>query len=245
LLITAIDNNNHTLYGAITLTVLFHAAPVLVSRNKSVTVSSVQDASLPGSAAVDGQMGTRWGSGSGDPQWIYVDLGSEMPVNQVILKWEQAYASGYKIQVSTDANTWTDVFSTTTGNGGTDSIVIAPTNARYVRMYGTVRGSQYAYSLYEFEIYSPPGGLTQNSLKPAAFSFVKPMLSVSSYKISITVPEASTKWTCTLFSLNGAMLASYTGRGNRDISFVNIKKGFTMATLKTENSVIAERIVIK
>ena len=51
------------------------AVPVVnLALNKPVTVSSVENASYPGTNAVDGNPGTRWSSAFSDPQWIYVDL---------------------------------------------------------------------------------------------------------------------------------------------------------------------------
>ena len=127
--------------------------------NKTVTASSTETPSFPGSYAVDGNTGTRWSSQFSDPQWIYVDLGANYNVNRVVLNWEAAYASAYQIQVSSNAINWTNVYSTTTGNGGIDNISFAKTSARYVRMYGTARATQYGYSLWEFEVY---GNLAQN-----------------------------------------------------------------------------------
>ncbi len=79
-------------------------------------------------------------------------------VNQVILRWEDAYGKAYRIQVSQDSATWTDVFSQAAGVGGVENLSFAPVSARYVRMYGTARGTQYGYSLYEFEVYGPAAG---------------------------------------------------------------------------------------
>ena len=121
--------------------------------NKPVTVSSIESGSVPGNYAVDGSFSTRWSSLASDPQWINVDLGSVQNINRVRLFWESAYGKSYKIQVSNDATNWTDVFSTTTGLGGADEIPFPTTGARYVRMYGTQRGTGYGYSLYEFEVY--------------------------------------------------------------------------------------------
>jgi alpha-L-fucosidase len=119
---------------------------------KTVTVSSIAD-NCPGPNAVDGSGSTRWSSAYSDPQWIYVDLGATYSITQVVLKWEAAYASSYKIQTSTDASNWTDIYSTTTGDGGTDTLNVSG-SGRYVRMYGTVRATSYGYSLWEFEIYN-------------------------------------------------------------------------------------------
>ncbi|MGG3311342.1 discoidin domain-containing protein [Paenibacillus lautus] len=77
-------------------------------------------------------------------------------INKVKLIWEDAYGKSYKIQVSTDTAApvnWTEVYSTSTGDGGMDEISFAARDARYVRMYGTARGTYYGYSLDEFEVY--------------------------------------------------------------------------------------------
>ncbi|HZR54663.1 MAG TPA: discoidin domain-containing protein, partial [Streptosporangiaceae bacterium] len=47
-----------------------------VALNKTATASSLENASFPASAAVDGNTGTRWSSAFSDPQWLEVDLGS-------------------------------------------------------------------------------------------------------------------------------------------------------------------------
>lgn len=122
--------------------------------NKTGAASSLEDATLPADLAFDGNTTTRWASLEGiDPQSIYVDLGATYSVNRVKLTWETAYAKTYQIQVSDDATTWTDVFATTTGDGGTDDVSFTAASGRYVRVYGTARGTAYGYSLYEFEVY--------------------------------------------------------------------------------------------
>ena len=120
---------------------------------KLVTASSIENENFIGSNAVDMDSGTRWASAFNEPEWIYVDLVDNYNINQVVLNWEAAYATAYEIQVSDDANIWSTVYSTTTGDGGLDSISFTPTSARYVRMYGITRAVQYGFSLYEFEVY--------------------------------------------------------------------------------------------
>uniref|UniRef100_UPI0007A93647 Glucanase/chitosanase n=1 Tax=Paenibacillus fukuinensis TaxID=170835 RepID=UPI0007A93647 len=125
--------------------------------NKTATASSIEGAGFEASRAFDGSSTTRWASAEGvDPQWIYVNLGSSQTVNRVKLNWEAAYASSYTIQVSNDSGTptnWTTVYTTTTGDGGIDDITFTARTAKYVRMHGTVRGTPYGYSLWEFEVY--------------------------------------------------------------------------------------------
>jgi hypothetical protein len=70
--------------------------------HKTGSVSSVQNDSFVLSNAFDGNNSTRWGSEfKKDPQWIYVDLGENKEINKVILSWEWAYATKYKVQVAT------------------------------------------------------------------------------------------------------------------------------------------------
>jgi hypothetical protein len=83
---------------------------------------------------------TRWESAPGDTQWIMVDLGAPMDINRVILKWNTNAARDFKIQTSTNAAGWTDVFSTTQGSSYTvTDESFKTTTARYVRMYATQR----------------------------------------------------------------------------------------------------------
>ncbi|GII25106.1 discoidin domain-containing protein [Planosporangium mesophilum] len=134
-----------------------NAAGTLLSQGKPVTASSVENSGTPASAAADGNTGTRWSSAFSDPQWLQVDLGATATVDQVVLQWEAAYATAYQIQVSADATTWTSIYSTTTGKGGTETLTVGGTG-RYVRMYGTARATGYGYSLWEFQVYGSLGG---------------------------------------------------------------------------------------
>ncbi|MBE3015257.1 discoidin domain-containing protein [Microbispora sp. NEAU-D428] len=133
-----------------------HAAPVLLSQGKTATASSTENAGAPASAAVDGDTGTRWSSAFSDPQWLQVDLGTTATLSQVTLNWEAAYATAFKIQVSDNATTWTDVYSTTTGTGGVQNLTVTG-SGRYVRVYGTARATGYGYSLWEFQVYGTTG----------------------------------------------------------------------------------------
>ncbi len=133
-----------------------HAADTLLSQGKTATASSTENAGTPASAAVDGDTGTRWSSAASDPQWLQVDLGATDAITSVTLNWETAYGTAFKIQVSDNATSWTDVYSTTTGTGGTQHLTVNG-SGRYVRMYGTARANGYGYSLWEFQVYGSAG----------------------------------------------------------------------------------------
>jgi len=123
-----------------------------LAAGRPVLASSLE-ASLLAKNAVDSDDESRWGSQFSDPQWIAVDLGKPMEISRVRLLWEDAYASAYAIQVSPDGKSWTDVYHTTSGKGETEEIKFTPTDARWVRMFGTKRVTLFGYSLFSFEIY--------------------------------------------------------------------------------------------
>jgi hypothetical protein len=144
-------------------------AATLLSQGQPATASSVENASFPASAAVDGNLGTRWSSAFSDPQWLQVDLGSTATITQVTLDWETAYATAFQIQTSTDGSTWTTIYSTTTGTGGAQTLNVTGTG-RYVRMYGTARATPYGYSLWEFQVFGTGGGSSTCSTTDAALN---------------------------------------------------------------------------
>ncbi|MEV0720216.1 discoidin domain-containing protein [Asanoa sp. NPDC050611] len=128
--------------------------------NRPAAASTVENATMPASAAFDGNAATRWSSAFTDPQWIRVDLGSTQTLCQVVLQWEPAYARAFQIQVSAGPDgPWQTVYSTTTGTGGTQTLSVSG-SGRYVRMNGTARATAYGYSLWEFVVRTTGGGPT-------------------------------------------------------------------------------------
>jgi hypothetical protein len=171
-------------------------AATLLSQGKTATASSVENASFPASAAVDGSTSTRWSSAFSDPQWLEVDLGATASISQVVLDWETAYATAFQIQTSADGTNWTTIYSTTTGTGGTQTLNITGTG-RYVRMYGTARATQYGYSLWEFQVYGTAASGSTCSTTDAALNqpATASSLENSSFPASAAVDgSTSTRW---------------------------------------------------
>jgi hypothetical protein len=124
-----------------------------LARNRPAAASSIEGASFTADKAVDQNTTTRWSSQFSDPQWISIDLGAIVQVNRVLLRWETAYGSAYQIQVSNDAQTWTTIFATSTGDGGIDDLTGLSGTGRYMRVLGTHRATPWGYSLWEIEVY--------------------------------------------------------------------------------------------
>ena len=124
--------------------------------SKPATASSDDGYAGGPSAAVDGELLTRWSSAwSAEPQWLSVDLGKSESIRRVKLAWEAAYAKSYSLQVSEDGVHWTDIYHTTSGHGGVEDLTGLSGKGRYVRLFATERATPYGYSLYEFEVYGP------------------------------------------------------------------------------------------
>ncbi|MDC0710652.1 discoidin domain-containing protein [Stigmatella sp. ncwal1] len=130
---------------------------VQLALKRSTYASSVEGGNAA-DLAVDGSTGSRWASAWGvDPQWIYVDLGAPAQVSRVKIQWEGAYAKAYKVQISSDELAWTDLYSTTAGDGGIDDLTLSG-SGRFVRILGTQRAlAAYGYSILELEVYGTGG----------------------------------------------------------------------------------------
>jgi beta-galactosidase len=125
----------------------------LLSQNKPATASSAETVFVAASA-VDGDPGTRWASAFTNSEWLAVDLGATSTIRRVVLTWEAAFATGYQLQTAASAaGPWTTIFSTTTGDGGTDDLTVSGTG-RFVRMNGTQRAlTGFGYSLWELQVF--------------------------------------------------------------------------------------------
>ncbi|WP_164716281.1 discoidin domain-containing protein [Paenibacillus whitsoniae] len=124
---------------------------------KAYSASTTWSTSYPAANAFDGDTATRWSASSGSTanQWISVDLGSAMAVNQVIVK-ETTYqrVTSYKLQSSSDGSTFTDIPGTSgTTLGASKTISFSPVTMRYVRLY--VSTASAVPTINEIEVYTP------------------------------------------------------------------------------------------
>ncbi|UIX28856.1 discoidin domain-containing protein [Streptomyces sp. GQFP] len=134
-----------------------HKAGVNLAKGVTATASSSESnpvTSYQPGRAVDGDSGTRWASDWSDDQWLQLDLGSTNLVKRVTLDWEKAFGKSYRVELSTDGTTWQTAWSTTVGDGGLDTAQFTGVPARYVRVHGLDRGTDWGYSLYEVGVYS-------------------------------------------------------------------------------------------
>ena len=172
--------------------------------HKPVTVSSFENAGCVAANLTDGKTDTRWGSTHHDGEWAMVDLGEVCFIDHLILRWETAFASEYELALSSDGTTWHT--ATYASAGGVERISlpfregmeVGPTRARYIRLTGLQRATQYGTSLYELEAYGRP--LTGDPETVFAVA-----LSASD---TVLQQGQTTTLTTTAYSFNGAIIST-------------------------------------
>ena len=108
-------------------------------------------------APVDGDMLSRWSSDYAEgEQWIYFNLGKASVVSNIIVRWERAHATIYKILVSNDAENWQGVYTEKKGKPGAVEANFSPVKCQYVKILGVERiNEDWGISIWEVEIYGP------------------------------------------------------------------------------------------
>jgi uncharacterized delta-60 repeat protein len=121
------NGSDGSLYGdGAYVNLSIQAAAANLALGKTAVASSIQNASFPAAYATDGDLNSRWGSQYSDNQWFYVDLGATFTINRVVMVWTVAYARSFKLQVSSDAVSWSEVYSTLAGGPGLGAVRAVP-----------------------------------------------------------------------------------------------------------------------
>jgi chitinase len=196
--------------------------------NKTVTASSVEEAGFEAYKAFDGDATTtRWSSAYTDNEWIAVDLGAAQNVSRVVLKWENAYATAYRIETSTDNTNWTVAKTVTTGAGGTEDLSFSAVSARYVRLQGVTRATVYGYSVWEFEVYTSAPSAARVAAVAAPVKAEAPLTFVISPNPAKDVLTVQHKGIVkpsllTVYSLTGQQV--YNAKVSGDVSRIDVSK---------------------
>lgn len=141
-----------------------NGANLALGRRASAT--SAENGGLTADKAVDGDLSTRWGSQFFDDQAITVDLGNVYLINNIKIYWNSpAYATDYSVMTSCDGELFTSAVVRSGHAGGLDDVILSPVQARYVRVIGHKRSTQYGTSIDELEVYGskPVSGIFEVS----------------------------------------------------------------------------------
>ncbi|MET9052198.1 beta-N-acetylglucosaminidase domain-containing protein [Streptomyces bacillaris] len=126
---------------------------------RTATASSSGDETpdFPASAAADGDPETRWSSPVEDGAWWQAELPRPVRLGRVVLSWQDAYASAYRVQTSPDGRTWRTAATVREGRGGRESVRMDAKDTRFIRVQGDARATEYGYSLWSVEAYAVAG----------------------------------------------------------------------------------------
>ncbi|MEV4636778.1 CARDB domain-containing protein [Actinoplanes sp. NPDC049548] len=160
------------------------AAGPNLAAGKPFTASSVTDVYAAGNAG-DGNASTYWESANNAfPQWLQVDLGQSLSVNQAVVKLPPATAwqtrtQTLSVQGSTTGSSFTDLkasadytFNPATGN--TVTVDFGAATTRYVRLRITGNTGWPAGQVSELEVYGPTTGDTQAPSAPGGLAYMQP-----------------------------------------------------------------------
>ncbi|WP_407553143.1 beta-N-acetylglucosaminidase domain-containing protein [Streptomyces sp. Pv4-95] len=136
-----------------------------LARGARTTSSGDETPDFPASAATDGKSSTRWSSRLEDHAWLQFPLPRPTRLGQVVLHWQDAYAAGYRVQVSADGHSWRTAATVRDGKGGRESVRMDAEDTRYVRIQGDRRGTRYGYSLWSVEAYAVTGKRSEGTPK--------------------------------------------------------------------------------
>jgi chitodextrinase len=238
--------------GSTALTITTSSSSSNLALNKNGTASSVlnNNPSFIAGKAFDGATGTRWVSSAADANWIYVDLAAFYDVSSVVLNFSTSYfPSGFKVQVSSDASSWTDVYSTTTStSGGIKQITFSAVTARYVRMLGTkLNLSQGQYNLYEFEVYGTASLLQSSPVDLASDNFTNNEV--------LFYPNPATDWinvqletrsTVRIMDMNGKIVFSTIAeQGTSKLSIRLAQGSYILQIVDINKKVYSKGLIIK
>ena len=115
------------------------------------SASSSSPQSMAPAMAIDGDANTRWDGNFSPGNWLQVDLGRDVMIGGVIIRWDVAFAPAYIIQASSDGRHWQNAFQTADSLGGVDYALFPSVRARYLRLASPKDAANAGVSLFEFE----------------------------------------------------------------------------------------------
>jgi len=130
-----------------------------LAQGKTVVVTSEENAGLRGVNITDGDDRTRWSSSHGDPEpTATIDLGETVELYGSEIKWENAYASKYVLERSMDGAKWSPLGGERGGSAAVQRIDFGGEKARFVRMRGLEKVTQYGVSMFSWRVFGKPSG---------------------------------------------------------------------------------------
>ena len=124
-------------------------------------------------AAIDGNLTSRYDTGTSQVpgMWFQIELPQEVILTGIELNSTPSprdYPRGYKVELSTDGNTWGQPVASGRGSGPVTDIIFNPAMAKFIRITQTGEVEGLFWSIHEMELYQPGTALpvTKTAKKP-------------------------------------------------------------------------------
>lgn len=133
--------------------VLAAAGPAWAKATPVVQASSVHGPEFAAALAVDGDPVTRWASALNPGQVSFqIDLGRKVPIEEIRIQWEAAFAADYEVLVSSNGKTWKSIHTQSQGQGGKEILSGLRARGRYLKFDLRKPGPFPLYSIWEIEL---------------------------------------------------------------------------------------------
>ncbi|KPI00348.1 Beta-N-acetylhexosaminidase [Actinobacteria bacterium OV450] len=124
-------------------------------RSARASSSGNETPAFPASAAVDGSATTRWSSPPVDGAWWQAELPAAARIGKLVLHWQDAYPSAYRVETSADGTSWRPAGAVSGSRGGLETVRLdASAPARFVRVTCDERATRFGCSLFSAEAYA-------------------------------------------------------------------------------------------
>ncbi|MFE6780463.1 beta-N-acetylglucosaminidase domain-containing protein [Streptomyces sp. NPDC057702] len=125
-----------------------------LARTARATSSADESADFPASAAIDGDPATRWSSPATDDAWLQLELDRPTRLGRLDLHWQDAHATRYRVQVSTNGHTWRTAATVDSSDGGRETVHLDAPDTHFIRVQGDQRATRFGYSLWSIRAYA-------------------------------------------------------------------------------------------
>lgn len=120
--------------------------------------------------AFDGLEETYWESERSGTQWLMVDLGREIFVERVVIRWGEVYGKLFHVQCMDASGGQSYFASSVASQGGRDDIVRSPKRCRWLRLLIIQSNNpQAGYRVREMEVYGTSKGISAVSERSEVF----------------------------------------------------------------------------
>lgn len=198
----------------------------------------------------DGYLTSRWASELFlDNQWICIDLQDYYMIDEITIRWEEAYAKEYNVLLSNDYKNWDTVARIQFSNGEIDKIPIF-SHGKYIKIDCISRGTPWGFSIYEIEATGLLATNMANNSLVAEYIRLYPNPAKDNIYIELFSEGTSS---ISLQDITGRILLrkdlNHSFAGKRIITLplqsMNICSGLYLIVLSNSNGTVVQKVLIK